>query len=833
MFNRINNRKNDLNCHMFRNYFKVAWRGLLKNKMVSIINVFGLSIGLVCCMLIVLFIYNELSYDSSQKKIGRLYQVGTVFVTGGKEDRFPAEPAVMAENIKKDFPEVEQTARTIVFDFFGEYKALIQYFPPGGEPKSYYETKACAADASFFELFDYEFIEGTSSALDQPRSILISEEMAKRIFGRQPALHKLLHVGIQLNGAHDFVVNGVFRPRPGPSHLDANFFISMNGGDLEERRKKDGTNMVFDNLYTTYLLLRPGADPKRLAAKFPLFVEKYAGSALREAGFYRKQFLLPVADIHLHADMMEPTPSGSLSYLYILGSVAAFVLLIACINFMNLSTARSSRRSAEVGIRKVLGAEKSSLIRQFLGESILLSLISFLLALVMAELLIPLFEDLTGGRLALFDRTHLRVTALFLGLSLLTGILSGIYPAFYLSSFQPVKVLRGSLFNSLAAASVRRVLVVLQYSISVALIISAIIISRQLFFLRSVDMGFARDRQLVIPMPSRLARSIYPALKLELEKKSQILSVGASAYYPGISNPSSDNFHREGTGVEAGPLIMLNHVDESYLQTLDIKPVAGRLFSRERVLPDRNRHIILNEVAVEKLGFTSPAAAIGKRICNVYKGIADTSEVIGVVKDFHFEDLHRPIQSYGFFLDSNIVYNYALIHAGPGNADDLIGSVAAVWHKLDPGEPFDYSFLDEDFQRNYVSDKRLSALVNYFTVIAIIISCMGLFGLATFSAEQRAKEIGIRKVLGATVPALVGLLTKDFIKLVLIALALAGPAAWLAMRKWLEGFTERVPISWAVFAYTAAVVLLVAFSTICVQTIRAALTNPTKTLKSE
>ncbi|HTR28410.1 MAG TPA: FtsX-like permease family protein, partial [Puia sp.] len=417
--------------------------------------------------------------------------------------------------------------------------------------------------------------------------------------------------------------------------------------------------------------------------------------------------------------------------------------------------------------------------------------------------------------------------------ALLTGILSGIYPAFYLSSFKPASVLRGSLHNSLSALAIRRVLVVFQYSISAILIISAIVISRQMLFLRSVDMGFARDRQLIIPMPSRQARSIYPALKLELERNSGITSVGASAYYPGISNPSSDNFHREGTGVDAGPLILLNHVDESYLQTLDIKPIAGRLFSREYVRSDRNRHIILNEVAVEKLGFASPAAAIGKRICNIYKGIADTSEVIGIVGNFHFEDLHRPIESYGFLLDSNIVLNYVIVHAGAGNVDALLRSISAVWCRLDPGEPFDFSFLNEEFQRNYVADERLSALVTCFTAIAIVVSCMGLFGLAVFSSEQRSREIGIRKVLGASVPALVRLLAKDFMKLVVFALIIAGPVAWLAMKRWLQGFTERISVPWTVFAFATALVLVIAFSTICFQTIRAALANPVRSLKSE
>ena len=819
---------------MFRNYFKISLRGLMKNKLFSFINVFGLSIGFVCCMLIVLYLFDELGYDSYQKNVKRLYQVGTVFITGGKEDRFPAEPAVMAENMKRDFPEIEQTARIVAFDFFGEYKSLIQYTLPDGTSRSFYETKACAADASFFELFDYHFLEGNpASALSRPNSVVISDEMAKKIFGDQPALHKVLRIALELNGAHDFIVDGVFRTDGRPSHLDGNFFISVLGGDLEERMKKDGTNMVFDNLYTTYLLLKPGADAQKLETKFHAFVDKYAGSALKEAGLYRKQFLLPLRDIHLHADMMEMTPSGSIVYLYVLGSIAAFVLLIACINFMNLSTARSTKRSTEVGIRKVLGAAKNSLVRRFLGESLLMSSIAFIFALILAELMIPVFENLSGKNLSLFSSSHIILPVLFFALAIITGILAGIYPAFYLSSFRPIKVLKGSFSNSLAAVPLRKALVVLQFAISAVLIISAITISGQMHFLRSIDMGFAKDRQLVIPLPSQLARSIYPALRIEIAKNSQVLSVGGSAYYPGIVNASGDNFHKEGNGVDAGPMLNLNHVDENYLQTLDIKPVAGRLFSPAFVRSDMFRHMILNQIAVQSLGFASPREAIGKRICNIYKGHADTFEVVGVVKDFHYEDLHQPIQALGFFLDSNIVYNYAIVHAGPGDIDPLLKSLESLWHKLDPGEPFDYSFLEEDFQKNYVSDKRLSSLVNYFTVIAILISCMGLFGLATFSVEQRRKEVSIRKVLGASVAGLVALVAKDFLKLVLLAVVIAAPVSWLAMNKWLQGFTLRIPIHWAIFVLTAAIVLAIAFSTISFQAIRAALANPVKNLRSE
>jgi len=819
---------------MLKNYFKVAFRNLWKNKGFSAINIFGLAIGFVCCMLIVLYLYDELSYDSYQKNIKQLYQVGTVFITGGKEDRFPAEPAVMAGNMKRDFPEIKQTARVVVFSFFGENKNLVQYTQPGGKLLSFYEPKGCAADASFFNLFDYHFIEGNaSSALSEPNSVVISEDMAKKIFGNQPALHKVLHIAENLNGSHDFVVNGVFRPIGKPSHFDANFFISLYGGDLEERMKKDGDNMAFDNLYTTYLLLKPGTNAKKLEAKFPAFVERYAGETLRQAGFYRKQFLLPVIDIHLHADMMEMTPSGSISQLYLLGSAAVFLLLIACINFMNLSTASSSKRATEVGVRKVLGARKNALIRQFLGESLAMSLIAFILTLIMAVLLMPLFESLSGKNISLLSQSHLIRPGMFFLLAVVTGILAGIYPAFYLSSFQPVKVLKGSFSNSLSTLFLRKALVVLQFAVSIVLIISAFIISGQMSFLRSTDMGFAEDQQLVIPLTSQLARSIYPTLKDELAKNRHVLSVGASAYYPGISNPSSDNFQKEGAGIDAGPLIRLNHVDDNFLQTLAIKVVAGRQFSPAYITSDMNKHIILNELAVQRIGFASPQAAIGKRICNTYKGETDTSEVIGVVKNFHFEDLRQPVQPYGFFLDSNRYFNYAIVHAAPGNIDNLISSIGSIWHKLDPAEPFDYSFLDADFQQNYVSDKRLSTLVDYFTTIAIIISCMGLFGLAAFSAELRRKEIGVRKVLGASVLGLAGLLSKDFLKLIIIAAIIAFPVAWWAMNKWLQQFVYRSTISWWIFLNAGGMALIIGLLTISFQAIKAAVANPIESLKSE
>jgi putative ABC transport system permease protein len=819
---------------MIRNYIKIAWRNLTRNKIFSLINIFGLSVGLACCMLIVLYLYGELAYDSYHKNIKQLYQVGTIFITNGKRDRFPAEPAIMARNMQQSFPEIEMTARVIVLSFFGENKTLIQYKLPDGTIRSFYEPKGCAADASFFKLFDYHFVEGSSStALKEPNSVVISEDMAKKIFGNQPALNKIIHFNTDANGEQDCIVSGVFEPGDRPSHIDAHFFISLYGGSLEERMRKDGSNMTFDNLYTTYLLLKPNTDEKKLEAKFPAFVDKYAGKDLKEAGFYRELFLLPVKDIHLHADMMEMTPSGSVSYLFILGSIAVFIILIACINFMNLSTARSSIRSVEVGVRKALGASRASLLLQFFGESLFMSLIAFVFAIIIMAAVLPAFESVSGKSFTLFSSSYIILAVFFFVLSVITGFIASIYPAFYLSSFNPVAVLKGRFSTSLTVASLRKGLVVLQFVISVILIISTIVISGQMIFLRSTDLGFAKDQQIVIPLHSLFAKKMYPVLKKEMVKNGQVVSVGASVYYPGISNAGSENFHKEGDPVNGGPLLRLNNVDESFLQTLAIKPIAGRLFSAEFKSADLNQHIILNADAVKKLGFASPQDAIGKKIYNVYKSHTYTSVIVGVTKDFHFEDLHMPITPYGFYLDSSLNLNYAIVHAGPGDVSKLLMSLETTWRGLDPGEPFDYSFLDDDFQKNYVSDNRLSELVNYFTLVAILISCLGLFGLATFSAEQRSKEISMRKVLGASNRALVVLLSKDFLKLVFIAVIIACPVAWLAMNKWLQNFTSRIQISWWIFGFTAIIVLLIAFATISSQVIRAALVNPAKTLKNE
>jgi putative ABC transport system permease protein len=818
---------------MIRTYFKIAWNNLKKNKIFSFINIFGLSVGLASCMLITLYVINEISYDKYQKNGENIYQVGTTFIQQGKETKMPNTPAPMAQAMQMDFPEVEQTTRLI--GLFAEDKTLLQYNEKNGVPKSFYETRGFMADSTFFRMFTYKFIEGNAAtALNEPRTVVISEEIAKKLFGDQPALNKLIHISSSTNGDNDFMVTGVFKPIDRSSHIDGKFFLSMKGGDMERYIRENGTSFATNNMFYSYLQLKPGTDVKQLAAKFPAFIDKHAGADLKAMGFEKKQFLIQLKDIHLRSGIdTNVTPPGSMTYLYILASIALFTLLIACINFMNLSTARSSKRSAEVGIRKVLGAEKGSLIRQFMGESVFMSLIAFVFAFTITELLLPAFNSVSGKNLSLSFTDNLLIIAGFFLLSVVTGLFAGTYPAFYLSSFRPIKVLKGRFSNSLAAISLRKGLVVFQFIISVVLIIASVVISNQMNYLRSADLGFEKERQIIIPLRSSTAKNMYASFRNELTRQPQIAGVGASLYNPGIFNPSDNLYYKEGQTMNDAKRTRSNWVDYDYLKTLDLKPVAGRLFSR--AFPaDTNLRIVINETAVKEIGLGTPQEAVSKKIYFDYRGTQYAFEIIGVVKDFHFEDLHLPITPYAYRLNNtDNEFNYMTVHARRGDMNTLLRSLETSWHKLNPNEPFEYSFLDDDFQKNYEAENRLASIVSYFTLIAILICCLGLFGLATFSAEQRIKEIGVRKVLGASVTGIVGLLSKDFLKLVAIAIVIASPLAWYVMHKWLQDFAYRVNINWWVFLVAGIIAVLIAFITISFQAIRAANANPVKSLRTE
>ncbi|MBD0367767.1 MAG: ABC transporter permease, partial [Flavisolibacter sp.] len=739
--------------------------------------------------------------------------------------------APMAQAMKQEFPEIGDATR--IMSLFAEDKTLLRYTEDDGASKSFYETKGYVADSNFFTLFTYHFVEGNpKTALTNANTVVLNEEIARKLFGNQSALNKVIHISSNTNGDTTFTVTGVFRPMKQPSQIDVRFFVSIRGGAMEQFMRQQ-TDMVGNNMFHTFFLLKRGADAKRLEAKFPAFVDKYLGKGLTNAGFYKQQFLIPVKDMHLRADMpVDISPVGSVTYLYILGCVALFTLLIACINFMNLSTARSSKRSAEVGVRKVLGAERRSLIKQFIGESMMMSIIAFVIALGLTWLFLPLFARVSGRTFSVNLIQQGTILVVFFLLSVITGFVAGSYPAFYLSSFQPVKVLKGRFTNSFSAVAIRKGLVVFQFIISVVLIIASLIIGKQMTYLRSKDLGFAKDQQIIIPMRSGTAKSIYSSLKNKIKNNPQVLEAGASLYYPGIINPSDMGLRQESQSPEASKLVHTCVVDESLLQTLEIKPVAGRIFS-EQFPADTNNRIIVNEEAVKQIGFSSPQQAIGNKVYFDWRGESYNYTIIGVVKDFHFQDLHVPIAPYGFFLNKQPFYNYLIVHAKTADISSLLQSIGESWHQLNPNEPFEYSFLDEDFQKNYEAENRQEAMVAGFTIIAILISCLGLFGLATFSAEQRTKEIGIRKVLGASVTHIVSLLSKDFLKLVFIALLVATPVAWYFMQQWLQNFAYRISISWWVFAAAGFIALTIALITVSFQAVKAALANPVKNLRTE
>jgi putative ABC transport system permease protein len=820
---------------MMQNYLKVAWRNLMKSKVFSFINIFGLTIGLTSCVLIVIYLYHETHYDQFQVYADRLYQVDETFVSGGKEERWAGSPAPLAATLQQVFPQIEGTARLLPLS--GDDKTIFQIGGNASNLKSYYEDKGALADSGFFKLFTYQFLAGDPhTVLSDPYSIVLSEDIARNIFGSpEAAMNKAIHVISNTQGEYDYKVSGVVSLPQGPSHIDSRFFLSMYGGYYGDWIKKNSNNLANNNMFATYILLKKGTDPASIEKQFPAFVDTYEGKDLKTSGFYKKQWLTKVTDIHLHANMTygkDITPEGSVTYLYILASIALFVLVIACINFMNLATARSIKRSAEVGVRKSLGASRLSLVRQFMGEAMLMALLAAVGAAVLSYALFPGFVHLSGKNIQVSHAELIGLGGLLLLLALFTGLLAGSYPAFYLSSFQPVRILKGKLTNSLGAANLRKGLVVLQFMIAVILIVASVTIMDTMKYLRSADLGFAKDQQVILPLRGTSSQKAFTSLKAGLLRNPKVLSVTGAAYSPGIDNRSDEIMYGERQTSQEGRDVQINFTDFDYTRSLGIQPLAGRMFS-SAFPSDSVDGIVVNEMALKAVGYTLQNG-VGKVVHHNYPGRIAAYRIIGVVKDFHFDDLHVPINPMALMVDNDFgEFNYMIVHLAPGNPGPVLASMESTWKRLNPGSPFDYRFLDERFQQNYEADSRLNQIVGYFTLVAICISCLGLFGLAAFSAEQRTKEIGIRKVLGASALSIVRLLSGDFIKLVCISILIACPIAWWIMQKWLQDFAYAPPFKWTVFLYTTLAAIFIALITISFQSLKTAFASPVKSLRAE
>ena len=818
---------------MIANYFRIAWRNLWKSKLFSAINIVGLSVGMTCCMLLLLYINSELSFDKHQKHINNLYLVRSQNSqsNGDKMDN-PRAPALYAQAFKAEFPEVVQTTR--VWCNFLETKTLLKIAGTGSEIKSLYETKGIHVDSTFFDMFTYRFIEGDAlTALKDPRAIVLSEEVAKKLFGDQPALHKTIQVGGTDGNGESFSVTGVYRDESARSHIDARYFLPMNSGWVGDYLRNSRLDFSNNNMFYTYIRLNPNSSAADLNRKLPAFVEKYAGKELKVAGYDKEMNLLPVKDIHLFSKIDKIiTPTTSATYLYVLGSIALFTLLIACINFMNLATAGSAKRGMEVGIRKVMGAGKKGLVGQFLGESMVLTLLSLVIAIVLVIVFLPIFNQLSGKTLLISNLFNPKMAFSFLIMALITGLLAGSYPAFYLSLFNPSEAIKGKFSNSVSATSLRKGLVVFQFVVAIGLVVATLTIRHQITYMKNQPLGFTKDQQIVIPLRSDQARKGYATLRNEMLQNNHIGGASGTYYYPGILNPSDMSLYRPDQSINEMSVVKTNRVAPDFMKMMGFELVAGRMFSQE-FSGDSHSRIIVNEATLRK--FSIPYdKAIGQKLNFNSRNPASASvEIIGVVKDFHFADLHQLIEPYAFFLNNDSDFNYVIAHTTTSDVSEVLPFLEKVWKSVIPDEPFAYSFLDEDFESNYAADANTYRIVNSFTIITILISCLGLFGLVTFSTQQRTKEIGVRKVNGAKVSEVMVLLSKDFLKWISVAFVIATPVTWYIMNKWLESFAYRTTLSWWIFALSGILALGIALLTVSWQSWRAATRNPVEALRYE
>ena len=807
---------------MLQNYIKTAIRNLLKRKGYSLINIVGLAIGMASCLIILMFVNDELNYDAFNEKADRIYRVAGSFFYGGRSFDIAVAPAPMAQVLIDDFPEVENAVR---FRQRGRY--IFRY----GE-NSYREMSVSYVDPSFFDIFNIPLIKGNpDTALNDPNTLILSRNTAQKYFGAEDPVGKTL----RLNDSSDYMVTGVFEEIPGNSHFHFDVFVSMTS--LEESKNKFWMSQNFQ----TYILLSQGADPAALEAKFPDMLIKYMGpqietfmgksmEKLAEENELRGEFYLqPLRDIHLHSDLIaEMEPTSDVKYVYIFMAVGLFILIIASINYMNLSTARSAGRAREVGIRKVLGSFRSQLIRQFLTESMMLSLVSLVLALGLVRLALPFFNGLSGKALTMAHLGYPAMVVALVSVAIFVGILAGSYSAFFISAFQPVNVLKGHLKSGVKTGWLRSGLVVFQFAASIILIIGTFVVYNQLHYIQNKKLGYEKE-QVILLSNTYLLGDQAETFKNQMLAYPQIVNASISDYLPVPSNNNNSSVLPDGQRDSKKATSMQNWiVDHDYISTLGMKIVAGRDFSRE--FSTDTKATIINQAAAKQFDWAQPVGRkIGRIVSN--KGDIELYEVIGVVEDFHFETLKETIGPLVMYLgnsNSNISFR-----VGTEDIAGTIGLLQKEWKKFLPYQPFEYSFLDERFADMYESEQRIGRIFGVFAGFAIFIGCLGLFGLAAFTAEQRTKEIGIRKVLGATSPNIIRLMTREFVILIAVANVIAWPLAFWVMKGWLKDFSYRVSLNVWVFVGAGLLTLAIALLTVSYQAVKAALSDPATSLRYE
>ncbi|MEQ9438279.1 MAG: ABC transporter permease [Cyclobacteriaceae bacterium] len=807
---------------MLKNHLTIALRNLLKHKVFSLINILGLAIGMAACLLILQYVSYELSYDdfhANKENIYRLKQ--NRYNKGVLTTEWAAGCAAIGQAMKEAFPEVEEYTR------FRSFSGVVINRDAAGGPIRFKEEKMYMVSASFLPMFSYDLIQGDeATALEKPYTVVLSQSAAKRYFGEEDPIGKRISV----NDDNDFEITGVFEDIPTNSHLQFDFLFSF-ATFVEWVGEQVETAWQWDGFYN-YISLVPGTDPALLEEKIPTLIEEKAGEELREYDADMSFILQPLTDIHLYSDyMMEAEVNGNGDAVYALLIIALFIIVIAWVNYINLATARSVDRAREVGVRKVMGSLRRQLIRQFLTESVLLNALAVVLALVLVLVSYRYFSELTGKDLTLSLFTTASFWGVVVVIFLIGAFLSGLYPAFVLSAFQPVRVLKGKMSASKSGVLLRKVLVVVQFTASVFLIAGTLVVYRQITFMQDQDLGVDIDQTLVVEAPAVVDDSVYAdrvqTFKTGLLRNSSIKSVTASTAVPG-NKP----------GWNAGGIRLIHQddsesnqyrvigVDYEYVPTFELDIVAGRNFSEDYGTDESA--VLFNESAVKLLGFDTPEEVLSEEI--FFWG--DTFHIVGVLKDYHQESLQATIDPLIFRLipASRSFFSMKVETAG---LSGTIANAQEVYQNIFPGNPFAYFFLDDHFNQQYQADQRFGKTFGFFAALAILVACLGLFGLSSFMATQRTKEIGIRKVLGSSVAGIVALLSKDFIQLVIIASLIALPIAYGVMHYWLEGYAFRINIAWWLLVAPIIAVLLIALFTISFQTVRAALADPAKSLRYE
>lgn len=807
---------------MLKNYLKIAFRFLVKNKTYSFINIIGLSVGTLCCLYILLYVTYQYNYDKHHRDAKNIYRVtSTIVVSGEKHNMSTCSPAI-GPALKLDFPEVRQVTRVIPAIEVSQH--LLQY-----QENSIYEKDAFFVDSTFFDVFTYHFTYGSPEhALLEPYSVVLLKPVAEKLFGGVDPVGKVIEID-NTYGKHDFKVMGVVDESLGRTHIPARMFFTMNSGGMGEFVRQSDT-WSGQNFTNTYIKLLPGSDATSLENQLPAFVNKYGQEELRTRGMEKQLHLQRAGSIHTttgyEAEIAKPV---SASFLNILLLVAFLIQIIACINFMNLSTARASKRATEIGVRKATGAERKDLVKQFLSESFLLTFLGVAIALPLLFILLPFLNQITQTNIHLSLLTDYRMWVILPGIIMITGLLAGSYPAFYLSAFQTIKVIKGNFSSHVSAGGIRRSLVIFQFVTSIILIAGIIGIYRQLNYLQSKDLGFNKNQTLVFSFYTNDAKSKMTSFANDLKELAEVNTVSKSTNYLSQFIPRDRGVYLAGgdmtTSVNAQNVI----TDDFFVKANGIKLISGRDFRSG----DFGK-VLVNETLVKQLGL-QPGEAPGTLL---YSGVGSKPEsaveIAGVMKDFNYNSLRNDVRPFMIIYNPNEQgLSHLTVSVSSSNYESMLRKMDATWQKDLTGVPFEYSFLDDEVRKQYESEIVLSRIINSFTLIAIFISCLGLLGLTSFNAEQRKKEIGIRKIMGASVFELTASLSHDFLKLVIAAIIFATPVAYYAIHKWLDSFAYKTNLSWWIFALAGLLALAIALLTVSWQSWRAATRNPVEALRYE